>query len=50
MNISILAIIQEAYYYEKSQGLVINPFGQSFTIPKEILKILLDMLDGQERK
>lgn len=50
MNISILAIIQEAYYYEKSQGLVINPFGKSLTIPKEILKILLDMLEGQERK
>jgi len=42
MNISILAIIQEAYYYEESKGLVINPFGQALTIPKDILKILLD--------
>lgn len=45
MNISILAIIQEAYYYEKSQGLVINPFGQSLTIPKEILRIVLKQLE-----
>jgi len=43
INLSILAIIQEAYYYEKSTGLVINPFGQSLTIPKDVLKILLDM-------
>lgn len=42
INLSILAIIQEACNYEKSQGLVINPFGQALTIPKEVLQIVLD--------
>lgn len=45
INLSILTIIQEAYYYEKSKGLVINPFGQCVTIPKDILKIIIDMCE-----
>lgn len=44
INLSILSIIREAYYYEESMGLVINPFGQFVTIPKEVLKIVLDMV------
>lgn len=47
INLSILSIIQEAYNYEKSMGLVINPFGQAVTIPKDVLKILLDMYESE---
>lgn len=46
MNAGPDAIIQEAYYYEKSQGLVINPFGEALTIPKEILGIVLRQLEA----
>lgn len=45
VNMSIMTIIKEAYYYEKSKGLVINPFGQAFTIPKEILKLMIDTVE-----
>lgn len=42
INVSILEILREAFNYEKSQGLVINPFGQAITIPKEVLGIVLE--------
>lgn len=49
VNMSIRSLIQEAYSYEKSSGLVINPFGQSFTIPREILEVLLRELAEWDR-
>lgn len=50
INVSILTIIREAYYYEESKGLVINPFGQSLAIPKEALKLILDQLEKSDEK
>lgn len=47
INMSILTLIQEACQYDKSMGLVINPFGESFTIPKDILKIVLDVYEKE---
>lgn len=42
INMSILKILQEVYLYEKSNGLIINPFGNAMAVPKEVLKILID--------
>ena len=36
--------LEEAVSYEKSCGLVINPFGESVIIPKEGIRMVLDMV------
>lgn len=48
INMSILILIQEACQYDKSMGLVINPFGEPFTIPKDILKIVLEVYEKEK--
>ncbi len=48
MNLDIASIIEEAYSYEKSMGLVINPFGHSLTLTKELLKIVLDLYENNK--
>lgn len=42
MNMSISSIVNEAANYDKVEGLVINPYGQALTLPKEILKIIIN--------
>ncbi len=42
VNLDIAVVIEEAYYNGESCGLVINPFGQALTLPKDILKLVLD--------
>ena len=42
MNVAIEVLIRDAYYYTGVKGLVINPFGQPLTVPKDIIKIVLD--------
>lgn len=42
VNMSIEVLLEEAVSYEESKGVVINPFGEPVTIPKEIVKLLLD--------
>lgn len=44
VNLSIRTILEEAVSYEKSCGLVINPFGESVIIPKEGIRMVLDMV------
>lgn len=51
MNVSIETLLREAYYYTGVKGLVINPFGQPLTVPKDIIKIVLDAYEvWQEQK
>ena len=49
INMSMVEVIKSAYYDEKVEGLVINPFGPSaLTVPKNILKILVERYDEIE--
>ena len=41
INMDLLTVIEEAVCYEKSNGLIINPFGKRMVIPKKYLQILL---------
>lgn len=49
INMAIEVLLDEAVRYEASQGLVINPFGDTITIPKEIVKLLLEEYRNQEK-
>lgn len=42
VNMAIEVLLDETVKYEESKGLVINPFGNPVTVPKEIVKLLLD--------
>lgn len=42
VNMAIEVLLDEAVRYEESKGLVVNPFGDPITVPKEIVKLLLD--------
>ena len=45
----IVNVIKSAYYDEKVEGMVINPFGPSdLTVPKNILKIVVEKYDEIE--
>ena len=42
INMTIQAILESGYHSDRAEGVVINPFGQALTLPKEILKIALE--------
>lgn len=42
INMSIVNVIKGAYYVEGVEGLVINPFGKALTVPKNILKLVVE--------
>ena len=41
---SIVDLLIAAYNNDEVDGMVINPFGQSFTLPKDLLKLVYDFL------
>ena len=45
INMAITDIIKSAYYSERAEGLIINPFGAALTMPKDILKLIVDKYD-----
>ena len=45
INMPIANIIKGAYYGEGIEGLVINPFGKALTVPKNILKLVVEKYD-----
>lgn len=50
INMSIKNLLEEAYHYENACGLVINPFGKAVSLPKEIVKIVLDYYEDRNRE
>lgn len=42
INMPIVNVIKGAYYGEGVEGLVINPFGKALTVPKNILKLVVE--------
>ena len=45
INMPIVNVIKGAYYGEGIEGLVINPFGKALTVPKNILKFVVEKYD-----
>ena len=45
INMAITDIVKSAYYSERAEGLIINPFGVALTVPKNILKLVVDKYD-----
>ena len=45
VNMAITDIVRSAYYSERAEGLIINPFGVALTMPKDILKLIVDKYD-----
>ncbi len=45
INMAITDIIKSAYFSERTEGLIINPFGAALTMPKDILKLIVDKYD-----
>ena len=45
INMAISDIVKSAYYSERAEGLIINPFGVALTMPKDILKIVVEKYD-----
>ena len=45
INMAITDIVKSAYYSERAEGLIINPFGVALTMPKDILKLVVDKYD-----
>ena len=46
MNCPIRIILEDALNSDRVEGAVINPFGQSFTLNKEILRIFFNHIEG----
>ncbi len=44
LNLPILDVLKSCLNTSDVQGIVINPFGRSLTLPKDILKMMLDTL------
>lgn len=47
INMPIRTILEEGIIDEKVYGVVINPFGDSMPLPKDILKIILNTKEGK---
>ena len=47
INMPIRTILEEGIIDEKVCGVVINPFGDFMPLPKDILKIILDIKEGK---
>lgn len=45
MNVSLEVILRNGVLSDRVAGVVINPFGQSFTIKKQVLEVLMDNYD-----
>lgn len=45
INMSITDIVKSAYYSDRAEGLIINPFGAALTMPKDILKLIVEKYD-----
>ncbi len=45
INMPITDVLKSAYYSEDVKGLVINPFGKALTMPKNILKLVVEKYD-----
>lgn len=50
INHPIRIILEDGLKSDRVKGVVINPFGQAMTLPKEILKILFDKMEECENK
>ena len=49
INLPIVNVIKSAYYDEKVEGLVINPFGKALKMPKNILGLVVEKYDEIKR-
>lgn len=50
MNASIRTILDTGLHSENAEGVVINPFGDPLTLPKDILAVLLERADEEASK
>ena len=49
LNVPIRTVIEDGYYAKNIEGVVINPFGESLMLDKELLKVIVEHV-GEEKK